>query len=216
MLALDFAAGLVLLVGGDLDNGAVGAGLVDLPAADLGDELLKGLTAPQVKPLLENLGVDLTECLANLNSDADADQLLEAGDIGGQIGVEIIGVQGGPELSVLGRLKERGEARKLLNGFNEVGGLRCGLGLGAGGEGLSVGGEQGEAKRESRGWENGKRLSKDVGDGLSLEKVGVELVAAQEVLKLARTTRKFSKLIQRQLMILRALSEVCNPRHPSI
>lgn len=103
-LALDLAADLVLLVRGHLDHG-VGAGLVDHPAADLGDELLEGLTVGKVQPLLQNVGVDLTEGLSDLDGDTDAHKLLETGNVGNQIGVQVIRVQGGPELSVLGGFK---------------------------------------------------------------------------------------------------------------
>lgn len=178
-LALDLAAGLVLLVGGHLDHG-VGAGLVNLPAADLGDELLESLAAAQVEPLLQNLGRDLTEGLADLNGNADAHELLEAGNVGNKVGVQVIRVQGGPELGVLSRLEEGGETGELLDRLDEVGGLGGGLGLSVGGlEGLSVGGEESKAEGESRRGEDSQGLDEDVGDGLRLEKVGVELVPAR-------------------------------------
>lgn len=174
-LALDLAARLVLLVRGHLDNSAVGTRLVHLPAADLGDELLEGLAAAQVEPLLQHLGVDLPEGLADLDGDTDAHELLEAGDVGDQVRVQVIGVQGGPELGVLGGLEEGGQAGELLDGFDEVGGLG-GVGVG-GGEGLGVGGEEGKAEGEGGRGEDGESLGKDVGDGFGLEEVRVELVA---------------------------------------
>jgi hypothetical protein len=42
-----------------------------------------------------------------------------------------------------------------------------------------VGGEQGEAEREGGRGEHGQSLGQDVGDGVGLEEVGVELVAMQ-------------------------------------
>lgn len=170
-LALDLAAGLVLLVGRDADDITL-----DLPAADVGNELGQGVTAAQVEPLLEGLGGDGAEGLANLDGDADADELLETGDIGGQISVQVIRVQGGPELGVLSGLEEGRKAGELLDGLDKVGGLRGSLGLGGGREGLSVGGEQSEAEREGGGREHSQGLDQDVGDGVGLEEVGVELV----------------------------------------
>lgn len=46
-----------------------------------------------------------------------------------------------------------------------------------GGEGLGVRGEERQAEREGGGGEDGECLSEDVGDGLGLEEVRVELVA---------------------------------------
>lgn len=171
-LALDLAACLILLVGGDGNNVTL-----DLPAADISDELAEGITAAHIEPLLQRVGGDRAEGLANLDGDADADQLLETGDIGSQIGIEVVRVQGGPELGVLGGLEEGREAGELLHGLNEVGGLGGGLGLGSGREGLSVGGKQSEAEREGGRRENGQGLGQNVGDGVGLEEVGVELVA---------------------------------------
>lgn len=80
----------------------------------------------------------------------------------------------------MGGLEERRQTSKLLDGFDKVGSL-CGLGLGLGfGEGLGVGGEKSEAEGESRRWEHGESLDEDVGHGLWLEEVGVELVAAPD------------------------------------
>lgn len=170
-LALNLGAGLVLLVGGDADNSAI-----DLPAADVDDELVEGVAA-HVEPGLEVLGGDGAESLADLDGDADADEFLKAGDVGGQIGVEVVGVEGRPELGVLGGLEEGVEAGELLHGLDEVGGLASGLGFAGGGEGLGVCWEEGEAEREGRGGEDGQGLGQDVGHGVGLEEVRVELEA---------------------------------------
>ena len=171
-LALDFAAGLVLLVRRHAHDGTV-----DLPAADVRDELVEGFAAAQVQPLLQGVRGDGAEGLADLDGNADAHQLLEAGDVGSQVCVQVIGVEGRPELGVLGGLEEGGQLGELLHGLDEVGGLRGGLGLGSGRERLSVGGEKGEAEREGGGGENGEGLGQDVGDGVGLQEMRVKLVA---------------------------------------
>lgn len=172
MLTLHLAASLILLVGGDTDNSTI-----NLPATDIRDKLVKGLTAAQIKPLLEGVGRDRAEGLADLHGDADADELLEARDVGRQVGVQVVRVERRPELRVLGGLEQGRQSGELLHGLDEVRGLRCGLGLACGGEGLRVGGEQGEAQREGRGGEHGQSLGQDVGHRLGLEEVRIELVA---------------------------------------
>lgn len=172
MLALDLGAGLVLLVGRHADDGAI-----NLPATDIDDELVECVTAADIEPGLEVLGGDGAEGVADLDGDADADELLEASHVGGQVCIQIIRVQGGPELGVLGGLEKSGQAGELLHGLDEIGGLRGGLGLGGGGEGLGVCWEQGEAEREGGRGEHSQGLGQDVGHGIGLDKVGVELEA---------------------------------------
>lgn len=101
VLALDLGAGLVLLVGRHADDGTI-----DLPAADVDDELVERVTAADIEPGLEVLGGDGAEGVADLNGDADADEFLEAGNVGGQVCVQVVRVQSGPELGVLGGLEE--------------------------------------------------------------------------------------------------------------
>lgn len=170
--ALDFTAGLVLFVGGHLDNNA-GARLVDHPVADFSDELLKSFATSQVKPCLKYIGVDLAEGLADLNGNADAHELFEPGDIGNKVCIQIVRVQSRPELGVLCRLEKGREAGEFLNGFDKVGGLRSSLCFC---ERLGVCGEEGKAERKSRGGEDGESLSEDVGDNLGLKEMRVELV----------------------------------------
>jgi hypothetical protein len=172
VLALDLGAGLVLLVGRHTDEGAI-----NLPAADIDDELVERVTAADIEPGLEVLGGDGAEGVSDLNGDANADEFLEAGNIGGQVGIQIVRVQGGPELGVLGGLEEGGQTGELLNGLDKVGGLRGGLGFGGGRERLSACWEQGEAEREGGRGEYGQGLGQDVGDGVGLDEVGVELEA---------------------------------------
>lgn len=172
MLALNLGAGLVLLVGRHTDDGAI-----NLPAADVNNELVKRVTAADIEPGLQVLGSDGAEGVADLDGDSDANELLEAGHIGGQVCVQVVRVQGGPELGVLGGLEESGQTCELLHGLDEVGGLRGGLGFGGGGEGLGVCWEQGEAEREGGRGEHGQGLGQNVGHGIGLDKVGVELEA---------------------------------------
>lgn len=174
-LALDLAAGLVLLV---LGHSHDGSGLVDLPSADIDDELLEGLTASQVQPLSEHVGADLTECLANFDGNADTHQLLEPGDVGDQIGIQVVRVERRPEQGVLGRLEQSVQASKLLDRLDEVRGLRLGLSLAVGRrEGLCVRREQRKGERKGRRGEDSEGLGEDVRRRLRLEEVGVELVA---------------------------------------
>lgn len=172
MLALDLGAGLVLFIGGDADDSAI-----DLPATNVDDELVEGVAVAHVEPGLEVVGGDGAEGLADFHGDADADKLLEASDVGRQVGVEVVRVEGGPELGVLGGLEEGGQASQLLHGLDEVGLLRGGLRFSGGGERLCAGRKQGEAEREIRRGEHGQGLDEDVGHGVGLEKVGVELEA---------------------------------------
>lgn len=172
MLALDFRTGLVLLVGRDANDSTI-----DLPATDVNDELVQGIAAANIEPRLEVLGSDGAESLADFDGDADADEFLEARDVGGQVGVQVVRVKGGPELGVLGGFEEGGEAGELLHGLDEVGLLGGGLCCVGVGEGLGAWGEQGEAEREGGGGEHGQSLGEDVGDGVGLEEVGVELEA---------------------------------------
>lgn len=96
ILAHNGSSGLVLLVEGNADSAAL-----NTPAANLLDKLVKSL-AVQVEPRLENSTVNTLHGLTDDNSLADAHQLLEALDIGDQIGVEVIAVKCGPELVVRG------------------------------------------------------------------------------------------------------------------
>lgn len=96
ILAHNGSSGLVLLVEGNADSAAL-----NTPAANLLDKLVKSL-AVQVEPRLENSTVNTLHGLADDNSLANAHQLLEALDIGNQIGVEVVSVECGPELVVRG------------------------------------------------------------------------------------------------------------------
>lgn len=96
ILAHNGSPGLVLLVERNVDSA-----VLDSPAANLLDKLVKGL-AVQVEPRLKNSTVNTLHGLADDNSLADAHQLFKALDIGDQVGIEVIAVEGGPELVVGG------------------------------------------------------------------------------------------------------------------
>ena len=126
--------------------------------------------------------MDLTEGLADLAGDADADQVLEAGDVGAEVGVEVVRGEGAPEEGVLGGFEEGGEVGELLDGFAEVGRAAWGLRVvfEGGREGGGGGGEEGEAQAEGWGGEDGERFDEDVGYGFWVGEVGVELVSGGE------------------------------------
>lgn len=77
-LALHLAASLILLVGRDTNDISL-----KIPTTNILDKLLQSLTAAQIKPLLQRLNVDRAESLADLDSDTNANELLETGDVGG-------------------------------------------------------------------------------------------------------------------------------------
>lgn len=112
------------------------------------------------------------------DGDADAHQFLEAVDVGDEVGVEVVCVEGVPEVGVGAALEEGVEAGEFLDGFGEGGvRLRKGCGGGGGRRGEDVGREEVEAEGEVRGGEDGEGFDEDVGDGFVAGEVRVELVA---------------------------------------
>ncbi|KAF7512784.1 hypothetical protein GJ744_000351 [Endocarpon pusillum] len=89
--------------------------------ARAGGELGQGLPV-KIQPAPEDVEVDLAEGLADLTGDADADQILEAGHVGAEIGVQVVGGERAPEEGVLGGFEEGGELGEFLDGLGEVGG----------------------------------------------------------------------------------------------
>jgi hypothetical protein len=152
-LALDLAASLVLPVPGQTDHSLL-ARPVHLPPADVDDELLERVLAAQIQPLSQDIRADLAEGLADLDRDADANQLLESGHISHQIRVQVIRVERRPEESVLRRLEQRIQPRQLLDRLDEVGGLGLVV-TPRWTEGLRVRGQQSERERKGRGGEDG-------------------------------------------------------------
>lgn len=79
MLTLHLTTRLILLISRDPHDSLL---LLNNPPTHIGNELLQCLPTPQIKPLLQDLSGDLTEGLAHLDGDADADELLEPCDVG--------------------------------------------------------------------------------------------------------------------------------------
>lgn len=162
---------LVLLIQRHLDRQAIKA-----PSTHLRHELLERL-ALQAQPRLQHVARDLTHGLCDRHRDADADQLLEAGDVGDQVRVQVVGVEGAPELGVGGAGEEVAENVEFLDGFGE--GRVAGGGESRGRRnGLQdVRRKEVQAEREVGGGEDGEGFDEDVGDGFVAGEVGVELVA---------------------------------------
>jgi hypothetical protein len=166
------ALGLVVLVDRHLDLAALNS-----PSTHAADEVLE-FFARQVKPRLEDALVNLTHSLADSGGNAHAHQLLEARDIGDEVGVQVVRVQGRPEGSVVGALEQVPQLVQLLNGFRKRGVAGGGV-VGGRGEGREgVDGQQRQAEGEVGAGKDGEGLDEDVGDGLVAGEVRVELVAA--------------------------------------
>lgn len=121
--------GLLRLVVGVLGHNDLVA--VDLPATRLDDVLLDGILALQAKPALEHRhGLHIPERLGDYLGDLDADGVLKALDVGGQVGVEVVGVEGAPEAVKGGAFEMCVEGAKLDDGLGELGAA----GEGGGGE----------------------------------------------------------------------------------
>lgn len=132
----------------------------------------------QAEPPLHDLPPHFATALADRDGDPHAHQLLEAGHVGDEVGVQIVAVEGGPESLVVGLREERVEGGELLHGFGEGGVAGSGEGGGCGQlRGEDVWGEEMEAEAEVRRGEDGEGLDEDVGGGFVAGKVGIELVA---------------------------------------
>lgn len=140
--------GLVLLVKRDVDRLAL-----DSPATRVLDEVLKGVVG-EVQPRLQEGLVDALHALADDDSHADAHQLLEALDVGGEVGVEVVAVERGPELVVLCVVEEGVQDVELLDGLGQRVGGRVGL--------KDVRREEGEAEAEVGGGEDSQGLNEDI------------------------------------------------------
>jgi hypothetical protein len=166
---------LVLLVKWDLDIGTL-----DLPATDLADELLEDGSG-HAEPGLEDRALHLADGLGNGLCDADANQLLEAGDVGDEVGVEIVAIEGAPEFAVGGAGEEIVEDVELLDCFGEGCIASCWERRGGGDRLEDMCWEEVQAEGEVWGGEDGEGLDEDIGDGLVAGEVWVELVSESTV-----------------------------------
>lgn len=103
---------LVIGVGGDLDI----AVLLDGPTPDIGDVLLGRIFA-ETEPRLEMAKLNLTVGLGDEVGDAATHGVLEAGDVGNQIGAKVVAVDIGPEAGVLSALELTVEGAELGDGL---------------------------------------------------------------------------------------------------
>lgn len=170
----DRPLGLVLLVHRHFDDVRL-----DGPFAHLAHEALK-VPPLQVQPGLEHGSLDLAYGLADAAGDADADQLLEAADVGHEVGVQVVAVERGPELRVLGPAELGVEHEQLLHRLRErrvAGGRVRARARQVRRRHEQVRRQQVQAQREVRRREVRQRLDEDVGDGLVPRQVRVELVS---------------------------------------
>lgn len=173
VLTHDGAASLILLVQGHAHSGAV-----DGPAAHLGDEVVE-LGAGHVEPALEDVTLDLLHALADNDRNAHLHDLLEALNVGDQVSVEVVALEGVPELGVVGARELVVQLAQVLDSLSEGARRRCDAIL-AGHK--CVRGEEREAKAEVGRGEDCEGLNEDVGDGLVAGEVRVELVPARQCL----------------------------------
>ena len=175
--------GLILLV----NRHAHDPDLIDPPAANLPHEGVK-LPPLQIQPALGDGALDGAAALADGDGDADAHELLEAVDVGDEVGVEVVRVERVPEVAVGALLEEGVEVGELLDGFGERGvgdgggGEGGGRGRGGGGgrgRGEDVRGEEVQAEGEVGGGEDGEGFDEDIGDGFVAGEVRVELVSVR-------------------------------------
>lgn len=131
----------------------------------------------QRQPTLQHLPLDFAATLSHARGDPHPHQLLKATDIGDQIRVQVVTVEGGPESLVVGLRQQRVERGELLDGFGKrrvAGrGKRC-----VGWEwGENVRGKQVEAEAEVGGREHGEGFDEDICGGFVASEMWVELVA---------------------------------------
>lgn len=146
LLPHDRPLGLVLLVDRHLHHlhllplpprsDRTAAAAADPPAAHPAHKGLE-VVPSAVQPGLGDGPLDGAAALADGDGDADAHRVLEAGDVGDEVGVEVVRVEGVPEVAVGAGLEEGVEVGELLDGFGEggvwdgrLGGLRGGGGGG--------------------------------------------------------------------------------------
>jgi len=101
----------------------VNSGAVNLPSAHLGDEVVELVTL-DVQPALEHVALHLLHALADDDRDADLHDLLETLHVGDQVGVEVIALEGVPEIGVAGACELLVEDAQVLDSFGQGAGGR--------------------------------------------------------------------------------------------
>ena len=142
----------------------------ELPAKWFSLCLNSGSTSFQAQPVLEYGDLNLAVGVADELGDPKADHVLEAGDVGCEIGVKVVALESGPEAVVLCALELSVERAQLGDGLGQ---LRS-----RGWAGVLVRRrEEVHGEVELGGRELCHGLDEDVGDDLVLDPVGVELVS---------------------------------------
>ena len=114
-----------------------------------------------VQPALQHFAVHFLHTLAHDHGDTDTHNFLETLHIGNEVSVEIIGVEGRPEVGVCGVVEVVVQDGEMLDGFCQCAGGGWAVGFVCCCEG--VGGEEGEAEAEVWGGEDGQGFDEDVG-----------------------------------------------------
>lgn len=104
--------------------------VTDLPAASLGDKGLDLGFAAETEVAFEDADINLTEGETDELGDLDANNLLETLNVGGEVRVDVVALEGGPEVVVSGALEVAVERSKLGDSLGEVGrGAWAGVGV---------------------------------------------------------------------------------------
>lgn len=94
VLAHNRSLSLILLVQWDLDDFAI-----DGPSTNISDKLIKGVTG-NPHPWLKDVPIDFADWLRDCLCYTNSDEFFKSSDIGNEICVEVIAVQGSPESAV--------------------------------------------------------------------------------------------------------------------
>ena len=94
------ALSLVILVDGHLNLVTI-----DIPSTYATNKMVE-FASREVQPRLEDASVNLAYCLADSGGNAYAHELFKAGDVGNQVGVEVVRVERGPEGGVISAFKQ--------------------------------------------------------------------------------------------------------------
>lgn len=105
------ALSLVVLVDGHLDLVTV-----DIPSTYATDKVVI-FASREVQPRLKDASVNLAYRLADSGGNAYAHEFLKARNVGNQVGVEVVRVEGGPEGGVISAFEQVPQFVELLNSF---------------------------------------------------------------------------------------------------